>query len=59
MSSRNVYKGKITKRSWVCDLDNTVVICAWHILVLDKIVDSLLELAKQSVLEIEGFFSLL
>jgi len=56
MSSRNVYRGKITRRSQMCHLDNTVVICVWIILVLDKIGDSLLELAKQSVLEIEGFF---
>lgn len=48
MSSRNVYKGKIMKKSQVCHLDNTVDICAWNILVLDKIGDSLLELAKQT-----------
>lgn len=51
-------EAKITRRSQMCLLDNTVVICVWIILVL-KIVDSLLELAKQSVLEIEGFSPLL
>lgn len=43
----------------MCHLGNTVVICVWLILALEKIGDSLLELAKQSVLETEGFFFLL
>lgn len=60
MSSRSVYKGKIMRRSQMCHLDNTVVICAWIILVLESesenLGDSLLELAKQSTLEIESSF---
>lgn len=40
---------KITKRSQMCHLDNTVVIWFGVILVLNEIGDSLLELAKQSV----------
>lgn len=35
MSSRNVYKGKIT-RAQICYLGNTVIICVWIILVLEK-----------------------
>lgn len=56
-SSRNVYKGRITKWSQMCLLDNTAVICPLIILVLDKIGDCLLELAKQCVLEILCLFS--
>lgn len=55
-SSRNVYKGRITKWSQMCLLDNTAVICPLIILVLDKIGDCLLELAKQCVLENCAYF---
>lgn len=44
-----MYLGTITKRSWRYHLVNTVVILVVIILDLEEIVDSLLELDKQSV----------
>lgn len=41
----------------MCHLGNTVVICVWLILALEKIGDSLLELAKQMFWKQKAFFS--